>query len=72
MLAEPQFVEAERVGVKRLLLVLGERVGKGARRRMHRHHEQAKSHLSVLRCRVALTAAQRQIEVKDEVAYATW
>ena len=39
MLAEPQFVETELVGVKRLLLVLGERIGEGAIRRMHRHHE---------------------------------
>ncbi len=45
MLAEPHLVEAERVGVKRLLLVLGQRVGERARRRMHRHHEYSEAHL---------------------------
>ena len=45
MLAEPHFVEAERVGVERLLLVLGERLGERARRRMHRHHEYSEAHL---------------------------
>ena len=44
MLAEPQFVEAEPVGLERRLLVLGERVGEHASRRMHRHHEQSKAH----------------------------
>ena len=39
MFAEPQFVEAELVGVERLLLVLGERIGEHASGRMHRHHE---------------------------------
>ena len=71
MLAEPQFIETERVGVKRLLLVFGKRIGERAVRGMHRHHEQAKTHLSFLRSPVALTAAQGEIEVKDEIAYAT-
>ncbi len=44
MLAEPHFVEAEFIGVQRLFLVLGERVGERARRRMHRHHENSKTH----------------------------
>jgi hypothetical protein len=39
MLAQPQFVEAERVGVERLLLVLGERIRERPVGRMHRHHE---------------------------------
>ena len=42
-------VEAELVGVKRLLLVLGERVGERARRRVHRHHENSEAHLRSLR-----------------------
>jgi hypothetical protein len=44
MLAEPQFVEAEPVGIDRLLVVLGERVGERTSRRMHRHHEQSEAH----------------------------
>jgi len=50
MLAEPQFIEAEPVGIERLLLVLGERVGEHASRRMHRHHEQSEAHVSSRHC----------------------
>ena len=45
MLAQPHLVETERVGVKRLLFVLGQRVGERARWRMHRHHEYSEAHL---------------------------
>src|SRR6185437_9497628 len=45
MLAEPHLVEAERVGVERFFLVLGERLGERARRRMHRHHEYPEAHV---------------------------
>ena len=63
MLAEPQFVETERVGVERLLLVLGQRIGERAVRRMHRHHEQAKTHC--LSSAAALRSPQRRDKLKS-------
>ena len=48
MLADPQFVEAELIGVERLFLVFGQRIGERARRRMHRHHEYPKTHRAFL------------------------
>ena len=49
MLADPEFVEAELIGVERLLFVFGERVGERAGRRVHRHHEHSEPHSLILR-----------------------
>jgi hypothetical protein len=44
MLAHPELVIAELVGQDRLGGVLGEGVGQRAAGRMHRHHENPKTH----------------------------
>jgi hypothetical protein len=53
MLAHPQFVVAEPVGEQRLGGVLGQRLGKRTAGRMHRHHEQPKTHAWRLPCFLA-------------------
>jgi hypothetical protein len=45
MLAQPQLVEAERVGKHRFFAVLVERAPQRAARRMDRHHEHSQAHI---------------------------
>jgi hypothetical protein len=45
MLAQPQLVEAERVGKHRFFAVLVERAPQRAARRMDRHHEHSQAHM---------------------------
>src|SRR5579883_1291236 len=47
MLAQPQFVEAEFLGVKRLLFVFCQRFEERTPRRVNRHHEESETHLFV-------------------------
>ena len=45
MFAQPQLVEAERIGEHRLFTVLVERAPERAARRMDRHHEHSQAHI---------------------------